>query len=139
MITGLDESYNLVVDCNTIGLNEAEAEIYLKANKVDISRSQYYKLLARCRKAKKNAVWTIAKYLPEHHITQIRSLRMVRKHLLTKFLGETNGIVLGQLAKTIIEIERAISEYNGWTQRISEETLKKYAGTEEETPIHALI
>jgi hypothetical protein len=136
------QQYQVVAEADTIGLTEAESMKYFEANGVQVSHAQYYILLKRIRARKTNAVRFVAKNLPEVHITQIESLKLIRKKLFTKFLGEKNNKVLCELARTISEIERQISEYNGWTQKITEETLKKFGTTEKEEPeepiIHAL-
>lgn len=123
--------YQLVQESMTIGLNELEAMKYFEANRVEISRTQYYRLTKRIKSRRTKAVFFIAKNLPEVHIAQIDSLQLLRKKLFTRFLGEKNNKILCELAQTIISIERTISEYNGWTQKISEDTMKQFDGAEQ--------
>jgi len=134
-------NYQLVQESDTIGLSEKESFLYFKASLTPdatgkkpqlMDRTTYYRLLARIKKRKQEMLFTLAKHLPDAHITQIESLKLIRKKLFLKFLSEGNTRLLCDLAKTLIEVERAISEYNGWTQRISEETLKTFGITEEE-------
>lgn len=142
MAEQLISNYQLVQDVDTIGLTEPEAYKYFaaalgpdkqgKPSKL-MDRSTYYKILKRVKEHKKEMLFTLAKHLPETHITQIESLRLIRKRLFSKFLSESSTKLLCELAKTLVEIERAISEYNGWTQKISEETLKRFDPTETET------
>lgn len=149
METQLISNYQLVQDVDTIGLTEPEAFKYFaaalgpdkdgKPAKL-MDRTTYYKNLKRVKEHKKEMLFTLAKHLPEAHVTQIESLRLIRKRLFSKFLSESSTKLLCELARTLVEIERAISEYNGWTQKLSEETLKQFGSTKEEEPaiIHPL-
>jgi len=126
--------YQLVQESMTIGLNEAESMKYFGANGITMSRGTYYKFTKRIKARRTKAVFYVAKNLPEVHIAQIDSLKLLRKKLFTRFLGAQSNKELCQLAETIVMIERTVSEYNGWTQKISEDTMKRFdaAGQEEE-------
>ena len=136
-------NYQLVHEADTIGLNEKESFLYFKATiqqqtpigskpRKTMSTKTYYTYKKKIKERKQEMLFTLAKDLPEAHITQISSLQLVRKKIFMKFLSEGNSKNLCELAKTIVEIERAISEYNGWTQKISEETLKRFEHTSQE-------
>ncbi len=144
-------NYQLVHEADTIGLNEKESFLYFKATiqqqtplgskpKKMMSAKTYYNYKRKIKDRKQEMLFTLAKDLPEAHITQISSLQLVRKKIFMKFLSEGNSKNLCELAKTIVEIERAISEYNGWTQKISEETLKRFEhtdqGQKQESPLY---
>ena len=135
-------NYQLVQETDTIGLNEKESFLYFKATiqqqtppgtkpRKMISKRTYYNYKKEIKDKKQEMLFTLAKDLPEAHITQISSLQLVRKKIFMKFLSEGNSKNLCELAKTIVEIERAISEYNGWTQKITEETLKRFEHTDQ--------
>lgn len=136
------QQYQLVQESDTIDLTEAEAMKYFEAHHCEISHGTYYTLLKRIRARKEDMVRYVAKNLPTVHITQIESLRLMRKRLYMKFLTETDTKKQCELARTILEIETKISEYNGWTQKITEETLTKFGATtetkQEEPIIHPL-
>ena len=149
METAQIPNYQLVHEADTIGLNEKEAFLYFQATikqqtppgskpRKIMSTKTYYTYKKKIKERKQEMVFTIAKDLPEIHITQISSLQLIRKQLYMKFLSEGNSRNLCELAKTLIEIERAIAEWNGWTQKISEETLKRFEHTaeKEESIIH---
>lgn len=147
-------NYQLVHEADTIGLNEKESFLYFKATieqqtplgskpRKMMSAKTYYNHKKKIKERKQEMLFTLAKDLPEIHITQISSLQLVRKKIFMKFLSEGNSKNLCELAKTIVEIERAISEYNGWTQKISEETLKRFEHTDqkqkqESSPLYPL-
>jgi len=143
METQLISNYDLVHDADTIGLNEPEAYRYFasalgptkegKPRKL-MDRTTYYKNLKRVKEHKQQMLFTLAKTLPEVHVTQIESLRMIRKRLFSVFLSEKSTKLMCDVAKTIVEVERAISEYNGWTQKITEETVKRFDATKEQDP-----
>ncbi len=137
--------YQLVQEADAIGLTEKEAFRYFRgtlqlkeADPDAMDRSTYFKYLNRVKERKKELLFTLAKHLPEIHITQITAIQIVRKRLYSVFLSEKSTKLMCEVAKTIIDVERAISEYNGWTQRISEETLKQFVSTEkaEQPAIH---
>jgi len=138
----LISNYQLVHEADTIGLNEKEAFLYFKGSLRTpddpepklMDRSTYYNYLKRVRERKKEMLFTLAKYLPEAHIDQIESLKLIRLRLFKQFLSEKSTKLLCDLAKTLVDVERAISEYNGWTQKISEETLKNFDTTKTEEP-----
>ncbi len=142
-------NYQLVQESDTIGLNEKESFLYFNATvnqqtppgskpRKMMSSKTYYTYKKKIKERKKEMVFTIAKELPEIHITQISSLQLLRKQLFLRFLSEKSNKVICDLARTIVEIERAIAEWNGWTQKISEETLKQFEHTakKEEPIIH---
>ena len=137
-------NYQLVQESDTIGLNEKESFLYFKSTIAQqtplgskprkiMSSKTYYVYKKRIKDRKQEMVFTIAKDLPEIHITQISSLQLIRKTVFRKFLSEDNSHNLSELAKTLIELERAIAEWNGWTQKITEETLKRFEHTAETT------
>jgi len=137
--------YQLVQESDAIGLNEKEAFRYFrgvlhtKPEAPDpMERTTYFKYLKRVRERKNELLFTLAKHLPEVHVTQITALQIVKKRLYSVFLAEKSTKLMCEVAKTIVDVERAISEYNGWTQRISEETLKQFGSTEkaEQPAIH---
>ena len=132
--------YQLVQEADAISLTEKEAFIYFKSslgldqNADDVmSRGTYYNYLKRVKDDKKEMVFTVAKDLPGIHITQITSLQIVRKKLMITFLSTTSPKLLCDLSRAIVEVERAIAEWNGWTQKITEETLRKFEHTAEKT------
>jgi len=135
--------YQLVQESDAIGLNEKEAFRYFRGvlhTKPDapdpMERGTYFKYKTRVKERKKELLFTLAKHLPEVHVTQITALQIVKKRLYSVFLSTESPKLMCDIAKTIIDIERAISEYNGWTQRISEETLKQFVSTEKtEQPV----
>ncbi len=143
METAQIPNYQLVHEADTIGLNEKESFLYFKATiqqqtsigskpRKIMSTKTYYTYKKKIKERKQEMLFTLAKDLPEIHITQISSLQLVRKKIFMKFLSEGNSKNLCELAKTIVEIERAIAEWNGWTQKISEETLKRFEHTGQE-------
>lgn len=135
-------NYDLVHDADTIGLTEIEAFKYFKAvlatpqnqDPKVMDRKTYFVIKKRVKEHKVEMLFTLAKELPEVHVTQISSLQLIRKRLFSKFLSESSTKLMCELAKTIVDVERAISEYNGWTQKISEETIKKFDTTKTEEP-----
>ena len=137
-------NYQLVHEADTIGLNEKDAFVYFRATIAQqtppgskprkmMSETTYYIYKKKIKARKMEMVYTVAKDLPEIHITQISSLQLIRKTVYMKFLSEGNSRNLCELAKTLVELERAIAEWNGWTQKITEETLKKFEHTAEKT------
>ncbi len=135
--------YQLVQESDAIGLSERDSYTYfrsslgLDANAEVMDRTTYYKYLKKVRDRKKEMVFTVAKNLPDIHITQITSLQVVRKKLMITFLSTGSPKLLCDLSRAIVEVERAIAEWNGWTQKITEETLKQFEHTAEkiEEPI----
>lgn len=128
-------SYQLTLECDAIGLSEVEAEKYFDGNHAKFVRNTYFKDRLRIKERKKQMLFTVAKHLPEVHITQINSLHIIKKKVYSAFLKTGEPFEIVALAKSLIEIERVISEYNGWTQKLSEETLEKYGQQTEEQPV----
>ena len=118
--------YELVREADAMGLSEKQAMIYIQASGESVGKGAYYKYRIRIKKRKKEALFHLAKNLPEVHIDQINSLKIVRKKLYMTFLTAKDSKDLTDLARAIAEIERQISDYNGWTQVITEDTLKKF-------------
>jgi len=133
-------NYQLVQEADVIGLNEKEALLYFKGalrtkeipDPPVMDRATYHRLLTRIKIRRKEMVFTIAKYLPEVHVKQIDSLQFVRKKLFLRLINENDTKLVCDLSKAIVDVERAIAEWNGWTQRITEETLKKFEYTTKE-------
>lgn len=143
-------NYQLVQEADTIGLNEKESFVYFHATinqqtlpgskpRKIMSETTYYIYKKKIKKRKGEMLFTLAKDLPEIHITQIESLKLMRKILYMRFLSEKSNKIICDLAKTIVEIERAIAEWNGWTQKISEETLKQFEHTNKEATEEPII
>jgi hypothetical protein len=135
-------AYLLVQEADTIGLSEKEAMVYLKNSGESMDRVTYFKYKKRVKDRKQKMLFHVAQHLPDVHITQISTLQMVRKKLLLTFLAlgkDVDPKVLGDLSSKIIEVERAISDYNGWTQTITEDTLAKFGvdSNEQEWPMEA--
>jgi hypothetical protein len=134
-------AYLLVQEADTIGLSEKEAMVYLKNSGESMDRVTYFKYKKRVKDRKQQMLFHVAQHLPDVHITQISTLQMVRKKLLLTFLAlgkDVDPKVLGDLSSKIIEVERAISDYNGWTQTITEDTLAKFgADINEAEPVEA--
>ena len=122
--------YELVKEADAIGLSEKDAMLYFKGSGTEISRVNYFKLKKRVNERKRDMLFIVAKHLPEVHITQITSLQIIKKKVFTALLSTSDPFEIVALAKSLIEIERVISEYNGWTQKLTEETLKKYGQPE---------
>ena len=94
--------YDLVKEADAMDLNEKEAFTYIRNSGESISRKTYFvykkKILAR----KKEALYNIAKYLPEVHLDQISSLKIVRKKLYMAFLSATDPKELTDLSRAIL-------------------------------------
>jgi len=118
--------YDLVREADAMQLNEREAFVYIRNSGETISRKTYFIYKKKIKARKRQSIYDIAKCLPEVHIDQIESLKIVRKKLYMAFLSATDPKELTDLSRAIAEIERQISDYNGWTQVITEDTLKKF-------------
>ncbi len=145
VIVGMAEQqidyYQLVQEADAIGLTEKEAFLYFRGSlrtpkdaPDPMERTTYFKYLRRVKDRKKDMIFNLAKHLPEVHVTQITSISIIRKRLYTVFLSTESPKLMCEIAKTIVDVERAISEYNGWTQKITEETLKQFDATKTEGP-----
>lgn len=119
-------TYQLTLECDAMGLSEVEAQKYFAGNDAPFVRNSYFKERKRVKARKRKMIFTIARHLPEVHVTQISALQVIRKKVFSALLSTKDPFAIVALAKQLIEIERTISEYNGWTQKLTEETLEKY-------------
>lgn len=136
MELGQISKYDLVKEADAMDLNEKEALVYVRNSGETIDRKTYFVYKKKIKLRKRQAIYNIAKCLPEVHLDQITSLKIVRKKLYMAFLSAKEARELTDLSRAITEIERQISDYNGWTQVITEDTLKKFGNeiAETETP-----
>jgi len=133
---GQISKYELVKEADAMGLSEKEAMKYFYGNEQTvIGRDNYFKLKKRVQIRKRKMVFTIARFLPEVHVTQISSLQLIKKKVYSALMATGDPFEIVALAKQLIEIERTISEYNGWTQKLTEETLAKYGNQTEEQSV----
>lgn len=122
--------YDLVREADAMELSEQDAFKYIQSHGEVIGRDTYYKYKKRVQARKRQSLFHVAKNLPEVHITQIEALKLLKKKNYSALLATADPFEIVALSKSILEIERTISEYNGWTQKLSEESIKKYGQPE---------
>lgn len=132
---GQISKYELVKEADAIGLSEKDTMKYFAGNGETIDRNTYFKYKKRIQARKRDMLFTIAKHLPEVHVTQITAIHVIKKKVFTMLLASGDPFEVVALAKTLLDIERVISEYNGWTQKLTEATLKEYGKPKTEEPI----
>ena len=130
MELGQISKYDLVREADAMGLSEKDTMKYFKSHNETIDRKTYFVYKKKVKQRKRDMVFYVAKNLPDVHITQIEAMQILKKKNFSALLATADPFEIAALTKTILEIERTISEYNGWTQKLSEETIKKFGPTE---------
>ena len=128
----LNEREILVVTTKIVCKTEKESLKFMKDHEHEMSASTYYRILGHVEGQTRQRLYEIAKSMKELHMQRIDELEKVRTEMWSQYHKECNRdegkpILAVRILKEIKEVQPYISAYHEATQKILEDTVKKFA------------